>query len=116
MPLALPRAARGAMFAMLVGTAATLLLAAWPGARVAYRGVELHVALETAGALVALVAGFLLVGRFSRRRRLDDLLLAVALVLFGIADLGFLAAPSIFGGAGSRFSVWTALVGRTIGA
>jgi signal transduction histidine kinase len=106
------------VIAVLISTGMTLFVVLWPALGMAYRRRELHVALETAGALVALVAGFLMVGRFLRRRRLDDLLLALALVVFGLVDLGFLALPSIFagGGSSSRLSVWTALVGRIIGA
>jgi signal transduction histidine kinase len=115
--LRLPRAARGALIAVSVGTALTLLVALWPTLGAAYRGRELRVASETAGALVALVAGFLMVGRFLRRRRLDDLLLAMALVVFALVDLVFLALPAIFaGGGGDRVSVWSALVGRIVGA
>ena len=99
-----------------LSTAITLLVLLWPRSGLAYRGPELHVALETTGALVALVAGFLMLGRFDRRRRLDDLLLAWALLVFGIIDLGVLAVPAIAGGAGNRVAVWTALIGRTTGA
>jgi signal transduction histidine kinase len=97
-------------------TVITLLVIAWPRIGFASRGRELHVALETTGALVALLAGVLMLGRFERRRRLDDVLLAWGLVVFGLVDLGFLAVPAIAGGAGDRVAVWTALVGRTTGA
>src|SRR5215217_1787551 len=84
LPLHLPRAALGAMAAASFGAGVTLLVTLSPALSEPYQGRELHVALETAGALVALVAGFLMVGRFWRRRRLDDALLALALVVFGL--------------------------------
>jgi signal transduction histidine kinase len=100
-----------------VATVATALIVAWPVAHFAYRGLQVHIAVETAAALVALLAAFLVVGRFERRRRLDDLLLALALVLFSLTNLVFLAAPSILSeGAPGRFSVWAALTCRLFGA
>jgi signal transduction histidine kinase len=105
------------LIAVSAGAGLTLLVALWPGLGPAYHGRELRVALETAGALVALVAGFLLVGRFLRSRRLDDLLLSFALMLFALVDLAFLALPAIFADGGDDdLSVWRALVGRILGA
>jgi signal transduction histidine kinase len=59
---------------ILSGTA-TVLVTALPGLDFAYRQLELHVGLETAAALIGLLASYLLLGRFRRRRRLDDLAL-----------------------------------------
>jgi hypothetical protein len=104
------------MLALSISLGLTLLVIAWPAAQLAYRGRELHVALETTGSLIALLGGVLMLGRFMRGRRLDDLLLALALVLFGVVDLGFLVLPGILARAGGREWVWTALAGRTVGA
>jgi signal transduction histidine kinase len=101
----------------LLSLLTTVVIVAWPTLRFAYRARESHIALETTAALVALVAAFLVVGRFERRRRLDDLLLAVALVLFALTNLVFLAVPAMFSQhPPGRFSVWTALAGAVFGA
>jgi signal transduction histidine kinase len=111
------RTGRAALVAAGIATVATVLIVAWPAAHFAYRGRQVHIALETAAALVAQLAAFLVVGRFQRRRRLDDLLLALALVLFALTNLVFLAAPSIFSqGAPGHVSVWSALACGVFGA
>src|ERR671916_695524 len=67
-----------------LGLAATLLITS-AGFAPAYQNRALHVAKETAGALVLLLVAALLVGRFARRGTLQDLL-ALAL-LSSIADI-----------------------------
>jgi signal transduction histidine kinase len=101
----------------IVSATATLLVSALPGLDFAYGQPELHVGLETASALIALLASFLLLGRFRRRRRLDDLALFVAMSLFALSGLGFSALPAMFVEEGSeKFSTWAALSGRMLGA
>jgi signal transduction histidine kinase len=113
----LPRARRGALVVAVVCAAMTALTVAWPALHFAYRGRELHVALETAAAVVALVAAFLVVGRVEQRRRLDDLLLALGLGVFALTNLGFLAVPAMFSPSSpGRFAVWAALAGQMVGA
>jgi signal transduction histidine kinase len=100
---------------ILSGTA-TVLVTALPGLDFAYRQLELHVGLETAAALIGLLASYLLLGRFRRRRRLDDLALFVALSLFALSNLFFAALPAMILDAGStKFSTWVALSGRLLG-
>ena len=95
----------------------TALLAVLPALQVAYRQHEVHVAFETAAALVALLASYLVFGRFRRRRRLDDLALFVALALFALTNLFFAALPAmVFDVAAAPFSTWAALLGRLLGA
>ena len=96
--------------------AITAAVALWPGLHVAYRLPELHVALETAEAIIASVAVYLVAGRFARRRRLDDLLLAYALGVFALTNLAFgtVAAALVVGP--TRVAIWAAIAGRLVGA
>ncbi|HWN20983.1 MAG TPA: sensor histidine kinase [Gaiellaceae bacterium] len=72
----------------LFATAATVAVLAAPQLRFAYEAPSLRAALETASAMIALVAAYLVYGRFLRSRRVDALLLAFA--------LGVLAASNLF--------------------
>ena len=95
---------------------ATVLVTALPRLDFAYRQHELHVGLETAAALIGLLASYLLFGRFRRRKRLDDLVLFVALSLFALSNLFFAALPAMIVDVGSaKFSTWVALSGRLLG-
>ncbi len=53
-----------------------------------YRNPQLHTVLDTADTCVALLVGYLLLGRFGRSKRLQDLLLAEALLMLAVAGLG----------------------------
>jgi signal transduction histidine kinase len=100
-----------------ISATVTVLVATSPGLRFAYRQPALHVALETTSALIALVAAYLFVGRFLRRRRLDDLLLADALGIFALTNFVFGAVPAAFEHeAPGRFTTWAALICRLLGA
>jgi signal transduction histidine kinase len=101
---------------VLLSGVATVLVTALPGLDFAYRQRELHVGLETAAALIGLLASYLLLGRFRRRKRLDDLVLFVALSLFALSNLFFAALPAMVVDVGSaKFSTWVALSGRLLG-
>lgn len=99
----------------LAAVLATILVAVIPELRFAYRSPSLHVAIETAAALIASLAAFLVVGRFRERRRAGDLVLASALAVLAVANLAFLAVPSALGFAGS-FTTWATLTGSLSGA
>jgi signal transduction histidine kinase len=71
----------------ILAAAATVIVAAMPQLRFAYYAPELRVALETSGALIALLAAYLMLGRFLRERRLNDFLLAAALMLLALSNL-----------------------------
>ena len=62
----------------VISGVATLAVALLPQLHFAYRQPPLHVALETAASLIALLAGFLVFGRLRREGRLNDLVLACA--------------------------------------
>jgi signal transduction histidine kinase len=90
-------------------------VALWPELHFAYRLPELHIALETAEAIIASVAAHLVAGRFARRGRLDDLLLAYALGVFALTNLAFGAAPAALVAGPARFATWAAIAGRVVG-
>ncbi len=107
---------RQIVFIAALSVAATAVIALVPGLHFAYRNPDLHVALVTTEALIALLAAFLVAGRYDRVRHLNDLVLSVALLLMALSNLLFAAAPAVFGSDTSRFSTWSALSGRLIGA
>ena len=94
----------------------TAAVAVLPFVRFAYHAPALHVALETANALVALVVGYLVYGRFTQSRRLQDLLLVLALCTVAIANLVLTALPSAVAMAsGDEFSRWAGVAIRLLG-
>lgn len=98
----------------LVSAAATLVVATVPAIDFAYRRPALHVALETAAVLVALLASFLVLGRFLRSRAAPALILACALAAMAGANLvGALAAVT---DSPTRFETWAPLGGRVLGS
>jgi signal transduction histidine kinase len=101
------------------GAAAALTAAASlvPGVTLAYSSPQLHIALETATALISFLVAFLVYGRFRERSRLDDLMLSSALVLIASTSLVFSALPHTVPAEGSRnFSVWGSVGGAVLGA
>ena len=94
----------------------TVAVITLPFVRFAYRAPALHVALETTNALIALLVGYLVYGRFRQSRRLQDLLLVLALGTVAIANLALTALPSaVTIGSGDEFSRWAALTTRFLG-
>jgi signal transduction histidine kinase len=88
-----------------------------PGVTLAYRSPPLHVALETATALISFLVAYLVFGRFRERRRLDDLVLTCALALIASTTLVFSALPHTVPAEGARdFSVWGSVGGALLGA
>jgi signal transduction histidine kinase len=82
---------------IVVGAAvATSLIALAPALRIAFSAPEMRVALETSCALIALLASYLVLGRFLRARHLDSLVLAASLLVLSCGSLiaaGLLALP-----------------------
>ena len=100
----------------VVSAAATLAVATLPGLHFAYRRPPVHIALETAAALIALLAAFLVFGRVQRGARLDELVLACALGVLALSNLLFAAVPALIEDFPNDRSVWAAITGRTLGA
>jgi signal transduction histidine kinase len=95
---------------------ATVAVVALPFVRFAYRAPALHVVLETANALIACLVGYLVYGRYRQSRRLQELLLVLALTTVAVANLVLTALPSaVTIGSDDEFSRWAALAIRFLG-
>jgi signal transduction histidine kinase len=94
----------------------TLLVSVLPLVHFAYRNLSLHVATETAAALIALVAAQLVHGRFRRTAELRYLALSAALATLAVANLGFSAIPAIAEADGGPFATWAPAGGRLLGS
>jgi signal transduction histidine kinase len=90
----------------LLAAATTVVVLVAQRLRFAYEAPSLRVALETASAMIALVAAYLVYGRFLRSRRVDALLLAFA--------LGVLAASNLF--LAVLIAAWPNGYGRLVAA
>src|SRR5262249_40894651 len=108
---------RGGRAAALVTAAVsgivTFAVARLPQLHFAYRQPLLHVALETAALLIALLAGFLVFCRLQRAGGLNELLLACGLALLAVLNLLYVMAPAL---VPQDLMVSAALVGTLLGA
>jgi signal transduction histidine kinase len=97
--------------AAVIAAVVTLLFCFVPYLPFAYRSEATHIAIETAAALIAGLAAFLVFLRFRQSARLGDLLLTCALLLVASSNL---LRSVIYGlvPAGSRltFSTWASLL------
>jgi signal transduction histidine kinase len=82
----------------------------------AYRNVPLHVAVETAAALISTSAAQLAWGRFRQSLKQADLLLAGSLAVFAVTNLLFSAIPAITDSEPGSFATWAPAGGRLLGA
>jgi signal transduction histidine kinase len=110
------RSAQSAVVAATLASAGvTAFVALSPDAHFELRKPTLHSAIETTAAIIALIAAFLIAGRFERRRRLDDLMLAYALSLFAMTNFVFGVIPLVGGdGSSSEFATSAASNGRVL--
>lgn len=102
--------------ASVVGAATIGALAVLPPLQLVRRATSPHVALETAASLIALLAGFLVFGRLRRRGGLNNLLLAHALAVLVLLNLGLLTMPELAPSPSRNLIVWVLLVGRPLAA
>lgn len=92
---------------VVVGAVAfTLVVSVTSLVSFAYRSPQLHVAVETAAAVISLLAAQLIHGRFRRSLDRRDLLLTCALVLFAASNLFFSAVPAVASAGQSGFATW----------
>ena len=79
-----------------------------PGFGRGHRSVSLHVAIETAASLIALLAAYLVFGRFQQNARLSDLTLVCALAVFGLTNVLFRTVPAVLTGEAQvdGFALW----------
>jgi signal transduction histidine kinase len=82
----------------------------------AYRRPALHVAVETAASLVALVAALLIYGRFRQNLERRDLLLTAALSTFAASNLFFSAIPAVIEGPPGALATWAREGGQLLGS
>jgi signal transduction histidine kinase len=87
-----------------------------PEIQFAYRTPSLHVMIETIAAMTALIAAYLVYGRYSHSHSASDLLLLAALVFLSITKFVVpLASGRVLQNA-DRFAAWAALTASVIGA
>ncbi len=95
----------------------TMLVMVLPFLHFAYRSTALHATIETASGMIALLAAYLVFGRYKRTSRSDDLALSTALGFLACANFVFSAMPwALFSTDSMRFSAWTSLIGTLMGA
>ena len=88
-----------------------------PALRLSYRAPALHVALETAEAVIGLVVAYLVGGRFRAHRRLQELLLVCGLGVLAAANLLLSALPAaVLLSEDQELTRWAPLVARVLGA
>jgi signal transduction histidine kinase len=80
-----------------VAGATTLLVSGLALSDAAYRSTSLHVSLETAIAVISIVAAHLVFGRFRQSGALNDLLLFYAFAAFAVSNLILSALPAAIG-------------------
>jgi hypothetical protein len=100
---------------VLVSFAATAAVVLVPTLRFAYRLPEVHVGLETAAALVGLLAAFLVFGRFRRSGQLGDFFLCYSLTVLALSNLFFAALPAVLGGT-DTLGTWARLFAQLLGS
>src|SRR4029453_2479529 len=88
----------------LAGAAGALTAAAnlIPSFTLAYSSPQLHIALETATALISFLVAYLVYGLFREPKRPDDLMPACALLLIATTSLVFSALPHTVPAEGAR--------------
>src|SRR5918912_3276128 len=97
--------------------ALTAVVLVVPSVHFAYRSTSLHATLETAAGLVAALAAYLVLGRFRRSGRADDLILFGGLAVLAVSNFIFSATPwTLAGDTSLRFSTWMTLLGTFVGS
>ena len=104
--------------ATVIGAALTVLVVAVPALGGGHRSLSLHIAIETAASLIALLAAYLVFGRFQQNALLSDLTLVVALAIFGLTNILFRTVPAVLSGEAEveGFALWAPTCGALAGA
>lgn len=100
----------------VISSVVTIEIALLPQLHFAYRRPAMHVALETAASLIALLAGFLVFGRLRRGSRLNELVLACALAVLALLNVFCLTVPALAELVPDDLMLWAALMGGSVGA
>ncbi|MDQ3778492.1 MAG: sensor histidine kinase [Actinomycetota bacterium] len=94
----------------------TLVVTVLPFVQLAHRAPGIHIAIEAAAGVIALVASYLVFGRYVRSASRNDLVLGCALAIFALVNVCFAALPAAFNvGPGSGFPTWAPACGRLLG-
>ena len=110
------KAWRLTLSATALGAAVTIAATFVPSIRFAYRNPSLHVAIDTADAVIALFAALLLFGRFRLTRMVRDLILVYALVVLAVTNVFFAALPTVVSEQPDAISTWAPAITRLIAA
>ena len=95
---------------------AVTLVSLLPLTDIEYHRSTLHVAIETAVTLMALVGAVLLIGRFLRAPMQPELVVSGALLLLGLTNLCFSVIPWVVDEQPGAFHTWAPVAGRLLGA
>jgi signal transduction histidine kinase len=95
---------------------ATVVIAGIDPFRFVYDSAELNVMIATSVALIGILTAGLVLGRFLRSWRLQDLALTGALVILSTTNLCLSAIPLALGDVNSHFVAWAPFVGKLVGA
>ena len=98
------------------GVAATVVVSSSSAVRFTYDALSLHVFLETVAGLIALLAAYLVFGRFRENSRIDDLVLSCGLGVLSASNLLFSSLPAASGVDTGHLPTLAPLVGRLLGA
>jgi len=82
----------------------------------AYRAPTLHVMIETTAAMAALIAAYLVYGRFIHSRSASDLLLLAALVFLSVTKFVVPVASGPLVQNSERFAAWATLTASVLGS
>jgi signal transduction histidine kinase len=104
------------LLAALVAGGLTDLVIMVPSVQFAYRSIAVHAMLEVTASLIAFVTTVLVWGRVKARRRLDDLLLFVALGVLAVTSLVFGVIPAAIWRDPHPFSTWTTIAAAGLAA
>ncbi len=108
---------RTAVFAVAgVSGVATLAVALLPRTHFSSSRPLLHVAVETAASLIAVLAGSLVAGRFLRRGTFNEMVLASALAVFALMNIFLLTIPALIQSLTNNLTASALLTGRSLGA
>jgi signal transduction histidine kinase len=101
----------------IVAGATTLLVSGLALVDLAYQSSSLHVSLETAIAVISIVAAHLVHSRFRQSLARSDLFLFYALATFAVTNLLFSALPSALGRSyPGGVATWAPAIGALVGA
>ena len=101
----------------VVGVLVTALILFTPYLNFGHQSRSLHLVLNSIDACVALMAAYLVYGRYRREPRLQSLLLSVGLLLLAVAGIGVITAFIVQDGQRvGRLDVWLPVALRATGA